>query len=88
MSDLRSDTERIYVKKYGAGQSIAWMEGPAEHADAARMALQRSFTTSSSIMREQFRDLMRAQGVADEVIEVFLRDARIDDESYLADRPR
>jgi hypothetical protein len=86
MSDDESKPQRVSVKKYGAGKSIARMTGPAEFAAAAFTALNRSFSTQAIILADQFRTLMREQGVPEDAIEAFLRSVTIDDESYLTDR--
>ena len=80
--------KKVVVRKYGAGQSFAVMEGPAEYAEQAKAALMRAFTTRSVIIEEQFRQLMRASGVPDQATDQFLAAARIDDEAYLTDEPR
>ena len=86
MSDKHTGSRRISVRKFGAGKSSAGMTGPAEFAAAATDALSRSFTTQAVILADQFRSLMRKQGVPADVIDKFLDSVSIDDESYLTDR--
>ena len=86
MSDKQTGSRRISVRKFGAGKSSAAMTGPAEFAAAANDALSRSFTTQAVILADQFRSLMRKQGVPPDAIETFLNSMTIDDESYLTDR--
>ena len=86
MSDKQTGLRRISVRKFGAGKSSAAMTGPAEFAAAANDALSRSFTTQAVILADQFRSLMRKQGVPPDAIETFLNSMTIDDESYLTDR--
>ena len=50
------------------------------------MALGRCFTTQAIVLADQFREMQRAKGVPEDVIEDFLRSMEIDDESYLTDR--
>ena len=86
MSDKQTGSRRISVRKFGAGKSSAAMTGPAEFAAAANDALSRSFTTQAVILADQFRSLMRKQGVPPDAIETFLNSMTIDDESYLTDQ--
>lgn len=86
MSDKQTGSRRVSVRKFGAGKSSAAMTGPAEFAAAATDALSRSFTTQAVILADQFRSLMRKQGVPPDAIETFLKSLSIDDESYLTDR--
>lgn len=86
MSDKQTGSRRISVRKFGAGKSSAGMTGPAEFAAAATEALSRSFTTQAVVLADQFRALMRKQGVPPDAIETYLSSVSIDDESYLTDR--
>ena len=72
--------------KYGAGKSRAVMTGAAEFSAAAEEALGRCFATQAIVLADQFREMQRATGVPEDVIEDFLRSMEIDDESYLTDR--
>lgn len=86
-SEPQSEAAKFAVKKYAAGQSIAWMVGSSQHATAAAESLLRSFTTTSVIVHDRFRELMRERNVPEDVVEQYLRSAWIDDEAYLTDRP-
>jgi len=81
--DAGQPVRGLVVKKYGDGKSTAGMKGPAEYVEVAAECLMQSFTTKSYIMQEKFWQLMRARGVPAPVIGDFLRDAWVDDESYL-----
>jgi hypothetical protein len=77
---------RVSVRKFGAGKSNVRVTGPSRFSAAATDALNRSFTTQAIVHLEQFRALMRKQGVPDDVIEEFVRSIVIDDESYLSEK--